>query len=59
MPQSHMTDPPEKIEQPPCSKCGGPMWLARIEPTEKPDFDLRTFECPQCDQSDTVMVKYK
>jgi len=21
------------------------MWLARIEPTDKPDYDQRTFEC--------------
>jgi transcription elongation factor Elf1 len=35
------------------------MWLARIEPTDKPDYDQRTFECPQCDHSETMMVKFK
>jgi transcription elongation factor Elf1 len=35
------------------------MWLARIEPTDKADHDQRTFECPQCEHSETLMVKFK
>ena len=35
------------------------MWLARIEPTDKPDHDLRTLECPQCEHSETLVVKFK
>ena len=35
------------------------MWLARIEPTDKPDYDQRTFECPRCDHSEMMMVKFK
>ncbi len=35
------------------------MWLARIEPTNKPDYDQRTFECPQCNHSETMTVKFK
>jgi len=34
------------------------MWLARIEP-DKPDHDLRTFECPECELSETKVVKFK
>ena len=59
MPQSHTIDPSNPIALPPCSKCGGPMWLARIEPTDKPDHDLRTLECPQCEHSETLVVKFK
>jgi hypothetical protein len=35
------------IESPRCSKCGEMMALRIIEP-ERPGFDLRTFECPEC-----------
>lgn len=59
MKQSHIQDPPSPIDQPPCLNCGGRMWLARIEPTDKPDYDQRTFECPRCEHSETMMVKYK
>jgi ribosomal protein S27AE len=59
MKQSRIYDPPGPIDQPPCPKCGERMWLARIEPTDKPDYDQRTFECPRCEQSETMMVKYK
>jgi hypothetical protein len=38
-------------------KCGAPMWLSRIEPDE-PNHDRRTFQCLQCDQSHTEVVKY-
>ena len=34
------------------------MWLARIEPTDKPDYDQRTFECARCEHSETMMVKF-
>jgi transposase-like protein len=46
------------IPGPNCPKCGLPMWLARIEP-DKPDYDRRTFECPECDHSLTEVVKYR
>jgi hypothetical protein len=32
------------IVHPTCAKCGGPMWLTRIEPDE-PGSEQRTFEC--------------
>jgi hypothetical protein len=59
MQQSHIHDPPKPIDLPPCPKCGNRMWLARIEPTDKPDYDQRTFECPRCDHSETMMIKFK
>jgi len=38
-----------------CSGCGKPMRLACIEP-DKPDFDLRTFECAKCNTGKTFLV---
>ena len=34
------------------------MMLARIEP-DKPGHDKRTFECPECQHIEIVLVKYK
>ena len=47
-----------QIPHPNCPKCGTSMWLARIEPDE-PNYDRRTYECPECDHSITEIVKYK
>ncbi len=44
--------------RPPCPRCGAQMSLARIEP-EKPGHNLKTFECPQCEHSETVVVEYR
>jgi transcription elongation factor Elf1 len=33
------------------------MYLAQIEPG-RPGFDLRTFECPKCKHSESVVVKF-
>jgi ribosomal protein S27AE len=46
------------IERPTCPKCGNSMLLARIEP-DKPDHDKRTFECFDCDHSESVVARYK
>ncbi len=46
------------ITQTACSECGSPMDLTRIEP-DKPGHDLRTFECPQCQHSETIVVQFK
>jgi hypothetical protein len=43
------------IESPRCSKCGEMMALRIIEP-ERPGFDLRTFECPKCLGTETLVV---
>jgi hypothetical protein len=34
------------------------MWLSRIEP-DKPNHDKRTFECPQCENVVSEVVKYR
>jgi predicted RNA-binding Zn-ribbon protein involved in translation (DUF1610 family) len=58
MRQSEFTPSQPGFGHPTCPNCGTRMWLARIEP-DKPDHDLRTFECPQCDHTETVVTKYK
>ncbi len=45
------------IERPPCPKCRGRMMLARIQPGPTAGSDLRTFECPKCDQVLRTMVE--
>ena len=34
------------------------MTIIRIEP-EKPDHDRRRYECPVCDYTESVIVKFK
>jgi hypothetical protein len=48
---------PNVYDRPRCSKCSAQMYLARIEPSQ-PGLDLRTFECPACKHSESVVVKY-
>jgi hypothetical protein len=43
------------IQRPACPRCQTRMMLARIMPA-RVGFDLRTFECPQCDHVHEVMV---
>jgi hypothetical protein len=43
------------IKSPRCSKCGETMALRLIEP-EKPGFDLQTFDCPKCCETETFLV---
>jgi len=47
------------ISKPSCPACRKMMLLARIEPSGRPDYDIRTFECPVCGHSETAEVKYK
>ena len=47
------------IKRPRCPKCHTGMMLSRIEPTDKPDHDKRTFECAVCQFSTIEVVKYK
>jgi hypothetical protein len=46
------------IAHPECPACRVQMWLARIEP-DKPGHDLRTFECPRCQNEMTEVVRYR
>jgi len=40
-----------------CPDCGTPLRLSLIEP-ERPDHDKRTFECTECEHSETAVIKY-
>jgi hypothetical protein len=59
MQQSHIHDPFKPIDFPPCPRCGSQMWLTRIEPTDKPDYDQRTLECHRCEHSESMIVKFR
>jgi hypothetical protein len=43
------------IKSPCCQKCGETMTLRLIEP-ERPGFGLRTFECPECLGTETLVA---
>ena len=45
----------ERIKGPQCEKCGETMALRIIEP-ERPGFDSRTFECPKCFGTETLVA---
>ena len=49
---------PQGIARPKCFKCGAQMRLARIEP-DAASYDKRTFECPECDNVRTEIVKFR
>jgi uncharacterized protein (UPF0212 family) len=44
-----------EIQRPACPMCRTHMMLARITPP-RVDYDMRTFECPQCEYVHEVMV---
>jgi uncharacterized protein (UPF0212 family) len=44
-----------EIQPPACPMCRTHMMLARITPP-RVDYDMRTFECPQCEYVHEVMV---
>jgi DNA-directed RNA polymerase subunit RPC12/RpoP len=59
MPSQSFSHPPlSHFERPSCPRCGTRMMLARIE-ADKPDYDKRTFECPECQHSESLIVKYR
>jgi len=59
MAQSHpIPDAPGTFLQPPCPKCGNPMWMTRISKYNT-DHDLRTFECKVCDHVESNIVEFK
>jgi hypothetical protein len=47
------------IKHPSCHRCGARTWLSSVEPTDDPNWDLRTFECPRCQQVQQVEVKFQ
>ena len=60
MPQPHSFDPLTSllIGIRRCPKCGQPMPLTRIEPTDKVGYELHMFECTMCNHSETASVKF-
>jgi hypothetical protein len=58
MSQFETFDPARLLYMPTCKKCGAKMWLVRIEP-DAPGHDRRSFECPQCENAVTEVVKYR
>jgi hypothetical protein len=55
---THSLTATKLIGHPQC-QCGATMWLAAIEPTDDPDWDLRIFECPRCQKVQQHEVKFK
>jgi len=45
-------------DRPACSRCGSRMMLVRIEPSDEPDHDLRTFEC-LCGRAERAKIKLR
>jgi hypothetical protein len=41
--------------RPPCSRCGRPLVLTKIEP-EEPGFDLRTYYCAACEATEVIIA---
>ena len=50
---------PSRLISRPAQGAGVKMWLTRIEPTDKPDYDQRTLECYRCEHSESMIVKFK
>jgi hypothetical protein len=61
MPQFHAdgADVPPSPLYLPCPKCGRSMFLSRVEPTDKPDYDRRIFQCATCGVEESKVVKFK
>jgi len=54
----HFTElPSQKIDQPKCPMCKAGMWLMHIVP-DRPGRDQRTFTCPVCEYSESIVVKF-
>jgi hypothetical protein len=43
-----------EYQRPPCSRCGRPLVLTRIEPWD-PGFDLRIYYCAHCADTETII----
>jgi RNase P subunit RPR2 len=50
----------DSIKRPDCPRCGTPMMLARVTLVrDKPDYDKRYFECANCGNEISEVVKFK
>jgi len=47
------------IAQRRCPICHLTMFLSHIEPSDKPDYDMRTFHCLTCMYTETVSIKFR
>ena len=52
----YTTHSPPPLHTPNCSRCNMPMWLIRVDHGEKPDQDTRTFQCPDCEETEIFIV---
>ena len=60
MPQPHNFDPINPpLGQRRCPKCGLPMFLSHIDPSDEAGYDERTFECTTCAYAETTTVKFR
>jgi hypothetical protein len=42
-----------------CPMCGLPMFLSRVEPSDKTAHDNKTFECSTCAYAETMTVEFR
>jgi hypothetical protein len=56
--QAYSTWPTTPFDRARCPKCDQRMVLESIEPGP-PGHDLRTFECPSCQQVETVLIQFR
>ena len=49
-------DSPSHIASTHCSKCGGPMQLARVQEDER-GWELHLYECTRCNSQESHIVK--
>jgi ribosomal protein S27AE len=61
MPQPNRPDPSPlpPIASRRCPSCGLQLFLSRIEPTDRENYEERTYECGMCAYGETVTVKFR
>jgi ribosomal protein S27AE len=42
-----------------CPSCGLQLFMSRIEPTDRDNYEERTYECGMCAYAETVTVKFR
>ncbi|MEI9923658.1 MAG: hypothetical protein WDN50_09235 [Bradyrhizobium sp.] len=56
LPEEKLCFAVNEIESHPCAKCQAPMVLTRVN-TARLSFDVRTFECFNCDSVEKLMTE--
>jgi len=60
MPQTHSFDPTRPpLGERRCPMCGLPMFLSRVELSDKTAHDQQTFECSTCAYAETMTVEFR